>query len=273
MDGAGDVEPAQPAAAAAAQPEAMAHQPAAQPAADGPAAVEMAAETVSAAELEQLRAGPSVANTASSDEDSDDSTGSDLGDMSAAAVGMTPEMLQEERDLLQGVVARRNPGLATELVGGQPWPLGDDGQAPRALELMGERFISHMRRQCSLFQAAEARAAAAMESVLTDVPPEEVAAMAARGEEACCPLCLDVPRAGHSCTRLPCGHTFHSSIPSPPAYALPRTATLSGRTLALTDFTQLLPQEYWGGWVCDVCHSSKACTLPPTPSCPPDPLP
>ena len=246
----------------------MAHQPAAQP-----AAVEMTAETVSAAELEQLRAGPSVANAASSDEDSDDSAGSDLGDVSdAAAAGMTPEMLQEERDLLQGVVARRNPGLATELVGGQPWPLGDDGQAPSALEQMGERFISHMRRQCCLFQAAEARAAAVLESVLTDVPPEEVAAMAARGEEACCPLCLDVPRAGQSCTRLPCGHTFHSSLPQPPAYALPRTATLSGRTLALTDFTQLLPREYWGGWVCDVCHSSKACTLPTIPSCPPDPL-
>ena len=162
MDGADDVEPAQPAAmahplaaepapdgpAAAAEPAAMAHEPPAQPAADGPAAVEMAAETVSAAELEQLRAGPSVANTASSDEDSDDSTGSDLGDVSdAAAAGMTPEMLQEERDLLQGVVARRNPGLATELVGGQPWPLGDDGQAPRALEREREQRERELEQQ------------------------------------------------------------------------------------------------------------------------------
>lgn len=70
-------------------------------------------------------------------------------------------------------------------------------------------------------------------------------------------LCLDAPRAGQRFTRLPCGHAFHSSLALPPEHELPRTATLGGHSLRLTQFTELLPHEYWGGWVCDVCTVNK----------------
>jgi hypothetical protein len=123
-------------------------------------------------------------------------------------------------------------------------------QATPAQRELREQFVAHMRLQCAAYQRAEAEKQARLEAALQTLSAAEVDAMVAQGEEAACMLCLDAPRHGQCFTRLPCGHVFHSCGPLPPEAELPRSASLRGHQLQLISFTDLLPEEYWGGWVC-----------------------
>jgi hypothetical protein len=122
-------------------------------------------------------------------------------------------------------------------------------QATPAQRELREQFVAHMRLQCAAYQRAEAEKQARLEAALQTLSAAEVDAMVAQGEEAACMLCLDAPRHGQCFTRLPCGHVFHSCGPLPPEAELPRSASLRGHQLQLISFTDLLPEEYWGGWV------------------------
>ena len=129
-------------------------------------------------------------------------------------------------------------------------------------ERLRQQVMAHMQLQCAAYQRAEEDKHVQLEAMLEELSTEEVDAMVAQGDQAACMLCLDSPRRDQCFTRLPCGHVFHGCGPLPPEHELPRSAQLQGHQLKLICFTDLLPEEYWGGWVCDVCGENKFFSTP-----------